>query len=351
MGIILEKAKDREDWEDFNQSHKYGYFLQSWDWGELQSKFYDKSVNRGYIIRNGEKIGLMQVIREKSRFGDICYIPRGPVIDWQDSDLAFEVLNKLKVFFQNKNCLLLRLDPAISKDSKLSKIFKKAGYHDGILTIQAENPWIIDIDDRSNEELFEWMRNHDMRSKVPNYIRGSRRKGVEIKLARNMAQVEIFLKMIKQMNEALNIQIGNPKYLRQMYEEMGDKFKIFLGYYKDKPVVCAGIMMYGDEASYLYGASTPEIGNSNAAYLLQWEAIKHARKLGISRYNFWGVAVGEDYQKGKPAYGYSYFKRSFGGYVDSLIKPQEFSYQNIKYFLIRLQQKYREYKLRSKGYL
>jgi lipid II:glycine glycyltransferase (peptidoglycan interpeptide bridge formation enzyme) len=351
MKISFKKAKNRKDWENFNKSHKFGYFLQSWNWGNLHEAYYSKKVERYKIVQNDKKVGILQVLYEKSRFGDIAYIPRGPVIDWDNDALVKVVLSKIKSFFCKKDVAMIRLDPQISHESKSTKAFEVAGFKSGILTIQAENPWIIDIENRNNEELFDWMGEHDMRSKVPNYIRGSVRKGCEIKQAKSQEEVEIFLGMLQQLSKSIDVNLGDPDYIREMYRKMDGDFKVFIGYYKNKPVVSAGIMMYGNEASYLYGASTPDLGNSNASYLLQWRAITHARDLNLDKYNFWGVLVGDDYQKGNEGYGYSYFKRSFGGYVNTLIKPQEYACKNISFFLIRLQQRYRKFILESKGYL
>lgn len=350
MAVEFKKADDKTSWEQFNKNSKFGYFLQSWNWGELQ-KEWGKSISRYEIIVDGNRKGILQTITEKSRFGNICYIPRGPVIDWEDKKLIKKVTNAMKDFFKDQGFLILRFDPEIEKESSQASLLKELGFKSGVLTVQAENPWIIDIDGRSDSELFEWMSEHDMRSKVPNYIRGSRRKGCEVRVVESHDGLELFLEMLTDMARAKDINLGNPDYIQKMYEVLDGSFKVFIGYYEDKPVVSAGIIMYGNEAAYLYGASTPDIGNTNAAYLLQWEVIKHARDLDIKRYNLWGVLVDEEYKKGNPGYGYSYFKRSFGGYAKRLIKPLEYPYKKLTYKLVRLQQRYRKYKLRKQGYL
>jgi len=47
------------------------------------------------------------------------------------------------------------------------------------------------------------------------------------------------------------------------------------------------------EAAYHYGASTEEGRKYPGAYLIQWEAIKEAKKKEHKRYNFWGVPPGK----------------------------------------------------------
>ena len=45
-------------------------------------------------------------------------------------------------------------------------------------------------------------------------------------------------------------------------------------------------MYYGDEGAYHHGGFAPNKQNS-ASYLIQWEAIKEAKRWNMSAYNFW----------------------------------------------------------------
>jgi lipid II:glycine glycyltransferase (peptidoglycan interpeptide bridge formation enzyme) len=347
----VKEIKDKQIWEEFNQRRANGYFLQSWDWGEFQEKHLNRNIFRLGVFNDEDYLkAIALVIVEEGRLGKFLYIPRGPITDWNNFKESKEVLERIKQHFADSGYMLLKIDPAIVKDNdKVIKMFKDQDFKTSPMPIQVEYPWMLDIEGRSDEELFEWMKEHGMRKKVPNYIRGAERKGVEIKIAQNIDDVKIFTKMLMEMGKAIDIDFGTEEYYINLYKHMPENLKILLGYYKDKPVVSAGVMMYNNEASYLYGASTPDIGNSNASYLLQWEAIKNAREKGVKRYNFWGVLTGKDYNKASPAYGYSYFKRSFGGYIEPMILPQEFVYDTLKYPLYKLQQVYRKYRAKKKG--
>jgi lipid II:glycine glycyltransferase (peptidoglycan interpeptide bridge formation enzyme) len=50
-----------------------------------------------------------------------------------------------------------------------------------------------------------------------------------------------------------------------------------------------GVGVYGDTATYLHGATDDEYRNVMAPYLLQWQAIKDAKKAGYKFYDFGGV--------------------------------------------------------------
>ena len=80
---------------------------------------------------------------------------------------------------------------------------------------------------------------------------------------------------------------------------------------KDGEILAMNFMIfYGNEASYHYGVSSDLGTKYSAAPLLHMEAMKEARKRGITRYNLWGIVGPEE--KTHRFYGVSEFKRSFG---------------------------------------
>ena len=71
------------------------------------------------------------------------------------------------------------------------------------------------------------------------------------------------------------------------------------------------IIFYGQEAVYHYSGSSDKLRHIPASSLLQWRAILEAKRRGLARYNFWGIAK-SDNLKHRFA-GVSLFKKGFGG--------------------------------------
>ena len=93
----------------------------------------------------------------------------------------------------------------------------------------------------------------------------------------------------------------------------------------------AFIIFYGNEAAYHYGVSTQEGREYPGAYLIQWEAVKEAKKRGLKIYNFWGVAPADN-----PAhrfYRISIFKRGFSGIDVQYLHAQDLIINRPKYLL------------------
>jgi lipid II:glycine glycyltransferase (peptidoglycan interpeptide bridge formation enzyme) len=74
--------------------------------------------------------------------------------------------------------------------------------------------------------------------------------------------------------------------------------------------------------------------------LIQWEAIKEAKKRGMTRYNFWGVAP-ENNPDHRFA-GLSLFKRGFGGEDFEYLHAQDLIINKPRYLLNYLIESFRK---------
>jgi lipid II:glycine glycyltransferase (peptidoglycan interpeptide bridge formation enzyme) len=104
---------------------------------------------------------------------------------------------------------------------------------------------------------------------------------------------------------------------------------LYTSYLEDELLAQAMIIFYGKEAVYHYGASTMLARKYPGAYLIQWAAIKEAKKRGCQRYNFWGVAPvdNDDHRFAK----LSVFKRGFGGEDFAYLKAHDLIIDKIRY--------------------
>jgi len=111
---------------------------------------------------------------------------------------------------------------------------------------------------------------------------------------------------------------------------------------KEEIVSAAIIIFWQGIAFYHQGASSPKYPKIPVSYLLQWEAIKEAKKRGCNVYNFWGIAPLENKKpyrnpfgilRGKhPWAGLTLFKTGFGGYKKEYVRTQDLPLSS-KYWL------------------
>ena len=168
--------------------------------------------------------------------------------------------------------------------------------------------------DLSREENVLWSKVH---SKHRNVIRNATNKGVVIKTGIDHLETAFHLvrESFRRSSEGV---IGRMRVdarmdyrtFRSQVLALGDNVRVFIADYQG--VAQSGAVMPFSEygAYYMHGGniSSPVTGASN---LLQWEAIRHFRALGVRRYDFFGGRV--DPKAGSKIEGIMKFKERFGG--------------------------------------
>lgn len=350
----VELIADKQRWEDFIGNSRYKSFLQSWAWGEFQSDGLGKKIYRLVLMDKGKIVGLILAIEELTRFGKFIYIPRGGIFNWEDitaGQLA-QLLKIVKDYFSDKGYMFLRMDPAFplltGNAGIVDKTFANAGFTDSVKPTQVERAWVIDIAHNTEEELLAWMNENGLRKRVRKYFSKAERKGVTIHSAIGEEGFKIFIELQKELTQRKNITTASADYFEKQFKYLvPEVLQLWYADFEGKVVATALLGMYGDEVSYLHGASSYDTKDTGASYYLHWRAMNYAREMGMKRYNMWGVVKEADFQAGHPGYGYSSFKRGFGGKIEEYIRSKEFAYRRFPTLLYRLQERYRLLKLKG----
>lgn len=322
---ILDQISER-DWENFLNENPEANFLQSWYWGE----FY-KSINHQIYRRvfyHGQKLaGVMLLVLETARRGRYLTVPGGPIIDWSNQEVVQFFLDEIKKIAQTERCVFVRVRPQLIQTSEVIKTFRQLGFRDAPMHLHAELTSQLDIT-KPEEELLQNMR------KTTRY---------EIKKALNLGIKVISSEDDSLLKQFYNLQVETAKrqkfvpfgfdYLSRQFKLFNQVNKVLLysAFLEKQLLAQAMVIFYGREAVYHYGASTEQGRKYPGAYLIQWEAIKEAKKRGLSRYNFWGVAPeGETSHR---FHGVSVFKRGFGGQDVQYLPAQDLVINKIKYLV------------------
>ncbi len=329
----IEILKDKKIWNDFSND----FFFQSWEWGEFEEKSLGKNIWRIGFKKNGKLVGICLCIEETSHFGKFIYCPRGPVLNWGNEQEAALILGKLKDFFSKKGFVFLRIDPGVQETNF---DFKKFGFKDAVRLVQVERAWMLDLKSKSAEELMQRMR-----KKARYSLKKAMRSGIKVEISQDKNDFDAFLTMLEDLSESKKFNTVQREYIEKQFEFLKDGFKFFCAK-KDGKVIAGGWFAFFDkESSYLYGASSRDSGDLQASYLVQWEAIKYAKEIGMERHNFWGVVEDKNYHPGNPGFGFSNFKRGFGGYVQEYARAKEFAYKKLRYQGFRFNSWLKNFKL------
>jgi peptidoglycan pentaglycine glycine transferase (the first glycine) len=264
--MIIEKIEDKNKWNKFILEQEQSEFLHSFDWGEFQENT-GKEVIRLRILDEEKILGQIQGIVVKLAPGfKYLNVSR---YDFDINKYKKEIFEYLK----KQGFVFIRLESAKEKfeisDVQVEKVNNR----------QPVDTLILDLK-KSEEELMS-----EMHSKTRYNIRLAGRKNVIIKKEKD---VDVFWKLNQETT-------GRDKFKshdRNYYKKMLDSEIVYqmTAYLDDEPIASNIFVGFGDVFTYLHGTSSNKNRNVMAPYLLQWQGIEEAKKLGYKYYDFWGIS-------------------------------------------------------------
>jgi len=369
MELKIQEIQNKEIWKDFLSECEEKTFLQSWNWGEFTKAMGNKIWRLG-ILSNGERFSVALIIEIQAKRGTFLFVPHGPNINSKPSTelrsgaglvphrnkvsgAGFKIKNskflkvlleKLKEIAREEKASFIRIAPILEKNEENVKIFKDLGFREAPIHMHPELTWELDITPSEDELLME------MRKTTRYLIRQAQKnKDIEIIQSNKIEDVEIFNKLYQETVDRHHFSPFSFDYLKNEFLAFSsdEQISIFLGKYKGEVVSSAMIIFWQNIGFYHQGASSSKYSKIPVSYLLQWEAIREAKKRGCKIYNFWGIApITSDFRiqnSNHPWAGLTLFKMGFGGYKKEYVKTQDFPLSQ-KYWLNFIIEKLRKTK-------
>lgn len=314
---ITREVTNKKEWEEFLLSSHLETtpFFQSWYWGEVQEKI-GHPIYRFGIYDDDTLIGIALLVQIKARRGHYLHLRHGPVLRNFESDFEF-FFNEIKSYAKKQKCDFIRVSPLLPEEDNFAQFFREKGFRNApIHNMDAENAWILPIDVFEDELLF------GMRKTTRYLVKKSQSLAIEVNEQANKENFADFMELYKQTSRRHGF--VPHRGLEEEFEEFGKEglIQLLVARFEKKVIAGAMVVLYGNQAVYHHGATSDEYKEVPAAYLLQWDAIKEAKKQGKKVYNFWGV-VPED-KPNHPWRGLSLFKMGFGGRRINFIHAQDY---------------------------
>jgi lipid II:glycine glycyltransferase (peptidoglycan interpeptide bridge formation enzyme) len=147
------------------------------------------------------------------------------------------------------------------------------------------------------------------------------RKGVEVSMGGAEAVPE-FWQLYAGTAGRKHFEWRAQSYFEDLMRSFGDAARIFLARREGAPLAGALVIVFGNTAYYLYGASGGD-RSVKPAELLQYRAMLWSKEQGATNYDLWGIPAHPT--DDNPLYGVYRFKSGFGGreqpYVGALDLP------------------------------
>ena len=337
--MISVKVVEQSQINDYNQfvsTHPKGHILQTREWGEVKRSMgwvplpvvlYDEGQIKGAILILKRRLPIPGISRS------IFYAPRGPVADTNDQVLLDHLFKGLHTLAKKHGAIFLKIDPDIEqsdvgfKSYLISRGFKKTTTAEGFEGVQPTCVFRLDITP-DEEQLLQ-----QMASKTRYNLRLAQRKGVVVREATKMQDLERFYQILKETAERDRFLVREYRYFEEIWEQLveHDLARLFMAQYQGQDIAGTLAFILGDKAWYIYGASSNEFRNVMPNYLLQWTMIKWAKDNECTLYDFRGVSG--DLSEDNPLYGLYRFKKGFAAIFTEFIGEWDLVYSPLFYWL------------------
>lgn len=310
--------------------------MQSWAWGEF------KALHRWPTERvlvsdgDGKPLAGAQILFREVAGVALAYVPKGPVVDWQDRPVVDELMRGIRQATRKHRALYLKIEPNELEDPALTALLaERYGFQVSNEHIQPISTIRVDLSGESGDLdakkplLGSWLER--MESKHRYNTKLATRRGVTCRLA-EPADFGTFYQLMVVTGQRDKFGIHTASYYRDAWEIFKNSPRgnaaVVLAEKEGKVLAAAVVFAFGDESAYLYGASSDEDRRDMPTYLVQWTAMLWAKEQGAKYYDFWGIPeevgkAGIELENDKleqknvreDLWGVYRFKQGFGGEV------------------------------------
>lgn len=316
-------------------------------WSEVKGRLGVKSIAVNIRIRKSDfdpeagpfeyiMADMLVLLQQVSEQYCYAYVPYGPEIDPGEElrGTFLEQVSEQMRSFLPANCIMIRYDLAwesfwandpdcISEEGSWlgpppvnSQEFrfnfgtelwnlKKAGSN-----ILPSNTIFVNLKNDSSALLAR------MKPKTRYNIGLSLRRGVEVRMA-GLEELALWYALYAETATRNNFYLHDIEYFRVVLtarandtQSPADVF-LLIAEHDNRPLAAMFLVISGNRATYLYGASSGESRQFMATYALQWKAMEIAQSCSCHEYDMFGISPASD--PSHPMYGLYRFKTGFGG--------------------------------------
>ncbi len=302
------EVRDRARWDAAVLAAPGADLLQSWGWGAFRERVGNWRALRLAVMNGEEALAGAQVLVRPILGARFLYAPRGP---WWRDEAALRILARAIRRRGFPRAPLLRADPLVTDAMPLRRL----GFRPAPRQVQPRATIVVDIAREPDQILAAFD------AQVRYNTRLAERKGVEVVQGGRDAVVD-FWKLLAATAERKGFVEREAEYYQALADILGDDAGVFLARHDGQTVAGSIVVMFGEAAYYLYGASGGD-RSVKPAELVQYRAMLWARGRGATRYDMWGIPAHPT--EDNPLYGVYRYKSGFGGreitYVGSLDLP------------------------------
>ncbi len=344
-----------QSWNELIASLPLAHLLQTWEWSQVKAKYGWQAMPFVWQDAMGKPVAAAMVLKRSLPVGGfakkmcVLYIPKGPLMNWENAALLGHVLDDLQAFAKRQGAIFIKLDPDVvlgtgvpgteeaiefTGGQAVQSELEQRGWKFSQDQIQFRNTVLVDLAPSEDELL------RRMKQKTRYNIRLAQKKGVTVR-AGTVDDLPLLYRMYAETSVRDGFLIREEGYYQTVWHSfMGVSPSVvtlppftepLIAEVDGEPVGAVSMFYFAGQAIYLFGMSRETAREKMPNYLLQWEAIRRAKALGCRIYNLWGAP--DEFNESDGLWGVFRFKEGLGGTVSRTIGAWDFTPNPLLYKL------------------
>jgi peptidoglycan pentaglycine glycine transferase (the first glycine) len=332
-------------WNELIAGLPQPHLLQTWEWSQVKAPagwqampmFWSSQEEAGSSRQPGKVEAAAMVLRRglpvRGFASKMCvlYVPRGPLLDWDQPALRRRVLNDLEELARQQGAIFIKIDPDVLLGTGIpgtEAAIEVAGGQAVVADlrerswflspeqIQFRNTVMIDLSP-SEERLLA-----NLKQKTRYNLRLAQKKGVRVRVG-TLEDLPLLYRMYAETSVRDEFVIREESYYQLVWRTfMGNPAlpgalqpfsEPLIAEVEGEAIAAVSVFYFAGQAIYLFGMSRPAQREKMPNYLLQWEAMRRAKSLGCTLYNLWGAP--DEFNEQDSLWGVFRFKEGLGGMV------------------------------------
>lgn len=298
------------------------HFLQSPAW-----EAYEHLENHRTFRLEGDGFSAMTIL-ESTPFGNYLFCPYGPT--FADESSLENPLLALTELAKEQHAFFIRLEPTTPLTPTLIQKLHLKKSHD----LDPAHTWMLDLTP-SEADLLK-----NMESRKVRYWRNYPKRNISIRQSHDPAEITILTNLLEALGDKDNFIPQNRQHLENQLK--CDFATLYIAELDQQPIAAALIYDYKNTRYYAHAAADATHRKIVPGTILLIQMILDAKQSGKTIFDFWGMTPSTD--PNHPWYGFTQYKKSFGGYQVDYAGTYDLPLSPTKYQLYKALRKLNRFK-------
>lgn len=287
------------------------HFLQSPAWEKYQQL-------EGYTTYrlSGDDFSAL-LIEHSTPLGKYLFCPYGPTVKSPASLPA--ALSALQEFARAHAAFFLRIEPTFPLSSDDIRSLHLVKSHD----LDPAHTWILDLTSPESDIL------DGIDKEKRRLWRIRERKGVTLRHTTDPSETTILTDLLAAVTDKNHFTAQTASHLKNQLKS--GFATLYIAEFEHKPIAAALVYDHSGTRFYAHAAADYEHRKLSAGATLVIQMILDAKSSGATAFDFWGITPSDDPHH--PWYGFTKFKKSFGGHAVDYAGTWDLPLQPLRYKL------------------